>query len=315
MTAIPEQSLILTKLPVELLWYMTNFLPLASVGCLALSCHTMANAIGTQCWMNLKDKREEKFQLLSQLERDTPSQHHCHHCARLHSHRTQIRPAYGRAILEETECIQANGHFRLGLNYHITYEHVQLAMKRYRLGGSHGIGLDEFFYRGWSGWWTSESLRDQEMDIQARIVGDELLIQKTLTTVLRPGEWIAFYLRSLQICPHYSCAGVTTSGDYHKCLPHQVQCRVQHSEDKSCTLCGGMMQCKRCWTEWGVEKRGPILIVTVWKNLGSGRSPHDAKWRGHVDPDRVYSLKYPKRWFSLGSIRASWTLTEKSTLS
>ena len=100
--------------------------------------------------------------------------------------------------------MQTHANFGFDRNYHIMYQHVQLIMKRHRNGPTHGIGIgigiEELSYQDPT-WIMSAAncemrqaaldaiglsknadffesstwfLEDQEIDIKARVVDDEL---------------------------------------------------------------------------------------------------------------------------------------------
>ena len=62
---------------------------------------------------------------------------------------------------------------------------------------------------------------------------------------------------------------------------------LSHRDTGPCEKCKGPIQCHSCLTELQVsihnlEPIGHVLEYTVWKNLGSGRSPKDPEWANHV---------------------------------
>ena len=106
--------------------------------------------------------------------------------------------------------MEAHGKFGFDRNYHIMYQHVQLLTKRHRNDPTHGIGIEELSYQDPT-WIMSAAncemrqaaldaiglsknadffesstwfLEDQEIDIKARVVDDELLVRMGCMTLL-----------------------------------------------------------------------------------------------------------------------------------
>ena len=288
------------KLPLEIVLYISTFLPLASAACLALTCRNIKEIVGTRPWLDLEKQREEEHLFLSCLEKDTPAYFHCHFCEKLH--RPRYPPLHPVHEFTESNCTLTNGRLNVATGYHILFEHVQLAMKRHRLGEDHGISLDAFSYRG-----SVSTLRHKSewLEVEARIFADELLIYRRYTATLKSKDDLKRYKGNLRVCPHLGRnEGIYYCAEYRSLLK-RARCRLRNVH---CTSCIELYQCFSCLTEWNIEQHGRKIILNIWKNLGSGESPSDPRWRYHV----VYTYNEPRVMSSssreAGSIKSAWDM-------
>ena len=305
-TRIRFSASMMEKLPVEIVQYISTFLSISSLACLALTCRSMKEVVGTTPWRHLKRPTEEKHLFLACLEKDTPAYFHCHFCEKLH--RPRYLPMHAVHEFTEWHCTLTNGRLNVGTGYHILYEHVQLAMKRHRLGGHHGIPLDVFSYRG-----SVSTLRHKNewLEIEARIFAGELLVYRRYTATLK--SWVDHrrYERNLRVCPHFGRREIIHDrSNYEGSLLERARCRLKHTRVASCTSCIEVNQCTSCLTDWNIEQNGSRIILTIWKNLGSGESPSDPRWRHHVmytNSDPVV-MRFSSR--EAGSIKSAWDMAK-----
>ena len=296
-------------LPLEIVYHISIFLPLASIACLALTCHRMKEIMGTRHWLDLEKQSEERHLFLACLEKDTPGYFHCHFCKKLH--RPHYPPLHPVNEFTESNCTLTNGRLNVATGYHILFEHVQLAMKRHRLGEDHGMSLDAFSYRG-----PVSTLRHKSewLEIEARIVDDELLIYRRYAATLKSWADLKRYTGNLRICSHLGRnEGIYYSGRDRICrenlsLLKRACCRLKYARIAHCTSCIELSRCFSCQTEWSIEQHGRRVILNIWKNLGSGESPSDPRWRYHV----VFTNNEPTVMSSptreAGSIKSAWEM-------
>lgn len=152
-------------------------------------------------------------------------------------------------------------------------------MKRYRLGSEHGPPLDAFHHNE-----VCAVYHDCVFSYKtcAEIVGGELLVG-VRSRLFRPGlqNFPHTMIQRLgSVCPH-DTVDVSTEQ-----LWKTVQCKIAHHvlEEAQCKRCRGLKHCRFCWTEYCTEivnhgADGVELVLDIWKNLGSGRSPEDPKWQ------------------------------------
>ncbi len=297
----------LCELPTEILQYIASLLPIGSAASLALCSHFLYHVIGSQYWRALRQENQstEKRDFLSYLERDLSSFVFCYRCIQLY-HRNPIEgPRYQYRWHRERQCIQEDGVItELAPSYYLKYQHVQLAMKSHRFGPTRGIPLTSLAY-------TYSRLRQDswlQVVLRARIPADELLVRAQYTVFTwrsHPNiDRVRFDIR--QVCPHL----VTTCYD-ENLLTQLLVCRLDHLDNPACLKCTGLKQCQYCPTEFQIEiedfgDMDTAVLVTVWKNFGTGTTPLDLKWRAQVHSNDNNPLICRLFDFVPGSIRSAF---------
>ncbi|MCJ1358093.1 MAG: hypothetical protein MMC33_008091 [Icmadophila ericetorum] len=298
----------LQKLPLEIFQHIASFLPTGSAASLALCSHALMLSLGRQYWFRLREEREQRRQFLRYIERNTPGFYFCHCCVKLHPLKAVPRLGRSRKATSHAAlhggCFSAGGHLALGPLHDIEYTHVQLALSRYRWGSEHGIDLGQLTLDD-----PKYHLRKaRHLTITPRIVNSELILKVQHIFFFKDeafdnqleNQWIEF-------CPHDSWWNVAKSPSS---VPLLLQCKDEHKgklAEAACLRCLGLRKCSGCHTDFLVRKNGTEYVVNLWKNLGSGQSPTDAKWLTHVrDWGSNNGASFRPCTFELGSIRAAW---------
>ncbi len=302
----------LTNLPVEILQYIASLLPLSSAASFALCNHSICHAIGTQYWHALREKDQitSKRDFLLCLERDLHSFVFCHRCVQLHRRDLIEGPEQWYYGNRERQCVKEDGVIKnYAFDYNLKYKHVRLVMNAHRFGPRHGIPLDVLFHV----YTTSRKDDALQVWLKPRIVADELLLRAQSRVLLRYDrdfKHVKAYV--LKICPHLS------AHRNDNLLLHLIACRLSHLDNRPCLYCGGLKQCRYCPTEFQVEiedfgEAGVAILVTVWNNLGCGRSPSDPKWRAHVHDYHNNLITAMPFQYEPGSIQTAFEQKEDVT--
>ncbi|KAL2354385.1 hypothetical protein BJ546DRAFT_57593 [Cryomyces antarcticus] len=290
----------LMSLPIELVQLIATFLPLSSQATLALTSHSMLSTIGGESWQALRLNRhkDEKRVFLAHIENKFPKHRLCNRCARLHP-RDDVEGPFEWEVLPVRKCVEKEGciHF---IGFYFLYFHlVQLAMSRYLLGPAHGISLNTFYYL------YQEKSADNNycthVEVNARIASGEFLLEARhrLFWYRRGYKNLQSYLDHLELlrpCPHLKVDSNYNASTFYDTrigqdfsLGERIACRLDHlnEEGSSCERCCGLGHCQFCPTDYRVEVYdrgvgGLELVLLVWMNLGSGRTPLDPKWQSHV---------------------------------
>ena len=274
----------LSCLPTELLQYVANLLPLSSAASFALCSRSILHIVGTGYWKSLRelDQQSEESIFLNYLEKDLCDYVLCYHCEQLHRRSAVERPQepYLWGLEKSFACTDKEGVMTIfAAGYVLRYRHVRLAMNGHRYGLSHGIPL-EVLSRNYKETIDGSTLHTS---ILARIVADELLLRVRYRFVsLSERELKAVRMHFFDVCPHLSA--------YHEgnALTRLVRCRLSHEDTRHfCSSCCVQRDCSCCATSFSLELEdssdgGVLFIVTVWKNLGFGRTPFDPMWWRHV---------------------------------
>lgn len=297
----------LEKLPLEILQYIASLLPTGCAASLALCSHTMMLILGREYWFRLIVEKEQSWQFLRRIECNIPGFYFCHRCVKLHPVGTV--PGLGRLRRDtlfgvlSIGCFSAGGHSVLGPFHRIEYTHVQLALNRHRWGFQYGIGLEELSivepkYRFRHG---------RHLTVRSGVVNNELIL-KIQHTFNFEGEFVGQWeSQGVEFCPHDSSWDVVTNQNSIPILLRCKQLHKNHVAEVACRRCVGLRKCPGCHTDFLIEREGSEYIVTLWKNLGSGRSPTDAKWLSHVwNWGSNSASSFRPCSFELGSIREAW---------
>ena len=274
------------SLPPELLQHIAELLPVSSAATLAYCSRKLYYILGSKHWVALQDKTNvaEKIEFLGNLEKDMQQHILCHFCSKLHYVLDNMGPRNGyeehprlRGCLEECSL-----HMYKNYGYILYYKHLRSAMNRHLYGREHGIALEEL-YKYWSYSWKKSAL---QVTLSPRIIADEMLlhlnfrIYLSLSTI---SEYILqFREQDLEICPH-----LDVNFSANKLLLDTLACKTRHFDDRDCTSCNGLKQCRSCPTEFRLSvddfgDLGHVIVLNVWKNLGSCRTPFDPTWQAHV---------------------------------
>ncbi|MCJ1420847.1 hypothetical protein MMC32_007206 [Xylographa parallela] len=290
---------LLYRLPPEILHLIAQFLPLGSAVALSITGHHLYCTLGAQyihTVRSLQVENEPKYFLHEQdrryflclLERDCPAYYACHECLQFH-------------LLDASRSTSAR---RYRLPRHQPSEEVSarpcqgIDLEAERLLFS---GLDIHFHdirQALLGGPTSalhatltshESLTAHHgayhVFLDFRVSSDSLLLRASHwllePTLPRsdPSGKFAIYA-----CPHLRHESHCVSN----ALSHALQATLGDLAEHRCTpSSSSLCRCPLCPTEARVRikylpSHGAAVIITRWLDLGTGRSPYEARWRSHL---------------------------------
>ena len=311
-------------LPNELIGIIANFLPKPVAACLALTNKRMLYILGLS---RLTDLTDELSLFLSYLERDHPRCRLCHYCQKLHTVTGNECPRYNGRIMQRNGTVRGwapscrpDDRQYLGLSYFLYWDHVQLAMRRYRRGVDHGISLGQFTYDG--------KLRRsflyppyQRMEMSARIINGELYLRQIYSTYIssanRKVNPKVELIERIIICPHIQTTfvyDVKVQKLLYQANPldtHILRLTNQNVGRGGRGGCESVKQCSGCHTEYRVDKIGAEkIMITAWYNYGTGESPWDPKWQLHGAKGRKPAEDTGLN-FVAGSIYGAWIGQDK----
>jgi hypothetical protein len=293
---------ILLNQPLDLLWELSDHMPVASAAALSLTCKAAYNALFPRLRRKLSGPVREDFLLL--LEKDVNhSFFYCHTCARLRRPRSswrllRIPPGCHKDHYD----ISNTDHvlrFRL---LRIQFHHVHLAMNEHFFGLGRGLPLRaleiEILPFRFTGGWGLKS--------EAKVVQDELVLAATHTLFLRgmPPDVRRDldYHHNQRICHHTVinsspfCSWDPSIRQYRKLSrPLDVEPRDEEdsmgSDIEVCQEATGF--CSECLTDYTMKierqenqwqngrKRELWWFITIisYHQLGDCRLPSDWKWQ------------------------------------
>lgn len=307
-------------LPADVLMRITDFLPTGSVASLALCNKKIWAKIGTQSWKNLSNWRQslrradsyrlrkEKAALLTSLQLGLTDWIYCYRCEKLchrNSHNPNNRSPRCIKATGILDLVYAQGDSETGAPskvYSLAFLGLQLLMSHY-----HALRRDTPQDHQLSDSRLTDLLDNLHMVahfgvgdkgrcvIDARVVDDELLIRMQTQILLADAKGF----EEIQIHLPETCQHVSTRGDIF--WPSNMELWDQPIWEKTCVYRshrGVPYRCRYCHTEYlATISKEPqtvnyLVEVTVWKNLGSFKSPFDKKWQAHC-----FNEENPQRFF------------------
>ena len=273
----------LLTLPVEILQYIRDLLPLNSAACFIISNRKLLRILGSKTLHSLKEKDHvwERKGFLMTLEKDLPDWQLCHPCSLFHPLDLNNGPKSVWWHDDEPNCVQLNGHVYIDAMFKVRYQHVQLIMNRYRFGLPYVNDLKRLCYHYQSP--APDSY--VESTITAFIEDSALVMRVTLRLQLRNG-WSKNLIdaRLPAVCPHNAACWIFPD----QTLWNTLQCRRSHGHEPPCAECRGWKRCRFCSTSFLVNVResrdsGTSIEIEVRRWFGSCKDPFDPDWRQHCE--------------------------------
>jgi hypothetical protein len=278
-------------LPVEIILEISLHLDNTSRTSLALTCRTFNLCF----YRNPPLEPAETEQLLLLLERDLARLYYCHYCVKLHPWKRRASKSIRPRCFVDTPCKEEINYYPFPTHfYEIPYHYARVVMNRHLYGPEHGPSLTKlterirescFCYKGLSNSVTQE----------ARIVDDQLLILSLISWSHSKGD-SKFLKDRMNFVGHSVCPHLTLGTGFVDHAPRQLP-ELAHDNTTSrpftpCEQSRG--SCTVCLTDysiditWRGEKKGFLIQVAVFRQLGDCRSPFDWVWHNS-------STMYPKQ--------------------
>ena len=273
------QHLSLSQLPLEILQYIRDLLPLSSAGSFTLTSRYFKWALGRNTFrlLNNQEHREEKRRFLLQLQRGLLDWQLCYPCLLFHRVDRKIGPTMVWQDLDPPKCVRECGSIALRLGFQLRFQHAQLLMNRYRSRALHIKDLNMLSYKS-PGPQYPEWLATT---VAAAVVDDGLLLQWNSKWRLLPDWDIDCIERELPfVCPHIHLRiGQIPMLDI-------ITCCVNHVPDLPCVECKRWKSCNECRTRFRLDIRELKTLETwahldVYKWLGDCETPFDPTWYKH----------------------------------
>lgn len=275
-------SSILKRVSVDILLYITDFLPPESAVAFTISCMHLKCLLGTQNFLRVTPSIEDTLALLNLLALDLPDHVVCSACKRLHDMQNLRRYNSVTYSAESTthrydslrfpECVSQD---RRKNTYAITSlfgaTAFKMAMKRYHQQPECTKLLKIM---------SSKAAKIVEIEDYVRLFREECRVVQGC---------LMHRLQSVYV-PR-KCLSTKPSGRHDQ--PSEMICphiRFRMSEDRTRSR---IKRCQECRTEYRIDYKyydghGLAIFFTRWKNLGVG--PDDEVWTQHL-PAGVASLR------------------------
>ena len=295
----------LDLLPPDILRIITDSLPTGSVASLALCNKKLWARIGTQSWKDLSNWRQsqDKEDLLTSLQLGLTDLIYCHECEKLchrngHNPNNRSHPCIQAAGI--VELVYAQGDPGRGAPekvFSLAFLNLQLLMSRYR-----SLCPESSEEHRLSDPRLTELLNNLRMVAylglentgrcvtSAKVVNDELIIRmETQILLAGPEDFGPNQMHLPQTCRH-----VPTRREVF--WPSNMDWWAQPKWEDTLvyqTHSGVPYRCPYCHTEYlaTIEKEPDsesyLVEVSVWKNLGSFKSPDDEKWHSHFSYGKI----------------------------
>ncbi|KAM0428584.1 hypothetical protein ACHAPT_006945 [Fusarium lateritium] len=294
---------ILQKLDIDAMRCVVDFLPLDTRAILSQTCRAMRNIVKVPAPRDLP--HVERVNFLATMVKDRLDCWVCEGCARLHS----VKPRGGRFSTTSANCTSRERKY-----YHLSSQHVQLALK-YARRGEHTLGLDYrvCLERALRPQFIREYVADAHgrtddvlCVVQAKIVDGRFLMrtewshntagQYKITT----GDFLRMLSRQRLVCEwhnHSSYTEVDLPGeDEDPCLKCH-SCLSRAAAQRAIDKVDAQGYDKFCPVDYAMRVVGGYEAqLIVWQDLGKGISPLDLAWgrkdlEGAWDPDDMETLR------------------------
>ncbi|KAI2642190.1 hypothetical protein GGS21DRAFT_293920 [Xylaria nigripes] len=299
---LPNQSVPLLQLPVELVQQVAQFLKPVDITLLSQTCRSLWAAFG-ESFRPGKISDTDRLPYLVGLARSKPDVWVCGDCTILHPvdnpHDTPIRESKGAVRLTcpklriKSFVFGGVGEFQARLEH----RHVQLALKYTRLQQPE---YDEYL---------RALLKPHEYvimrsdhpdfvgreiyDVKPRVCTDDdgnlrFLLLSTWLYITRGGGLLGNNGYTIKhkwaqlICPHL---GITRNSVNNNALTAAI--RQVFIDGASSNRPARIGSCYCCATDFSVQWIGANLVLRAWQDFGSEVSPTDLAWQTHIIKDKL----------------------------
>jgi hypothetical protein len=247
---------------------------------LALTCRTLYSMCFSR---HVVLGMAEKEKLLLLLEKDVAALYFCDICVKLHCWHGRwdrtITPSYA----EHMPCKQRmSSCVFFPFISHIPYNHARLVMNRHFYGSAHGPPLHTLT--------QAESFRDLDgvdrtYSDCARIVDNQLLMLSRLSASHPQGDSMSLR-RSVNFWGPRVCEHLILEKRYPNYIPMQLPeiAEEEHSPTPFSLCDQSLGSCASCMTDynisisWQSERKGYIIELSIYRQLGDCRSPFAWSW-------------------------------------
>jgi hypothetical protein len=252
------------------------------------------------------------------LEKDVANLYYYHYCVMLHHWDTSWGRAWRWPLSSRSEFdLSCKQHLRrnsieLSVTRSLSYHHAHLIMNRHLYGSTHGVPINRFEEREW---WYRRNPISEVWDFRSlyiRII-DKTLMTLSIETMFYPGGKAKRLRNHIEEFGHSVCAHLSLGNRRYNSvqLPEVAKDKSAPRYIAPCDQSFG--SCPFCLTDycidisWGGDRKGYIVIVSAYRQLGDCRSPFDWSWRSmttlrQIDEPRIaHPLEYRP-----GVIRDRW---------
>ncbi|KAH6618834.1 hypothetical protein C7974DRAFT_318139, partial [Boeremia exigua] len=297
-------------LPVEIILMISSHLDITSRLSLALTCRTLFLVCFPK-YLTLHPVEKEELLLL--IERDLSTYYFCHFCVKLHRwHGSWTRSMNMRDSLPcpgepGTTLFHPSGHY-------IPYYHARLVMNRNLYGPKYGPSLRSLEHRN-----RSHHTSDRVIKASSRyghIVDNQLLLL-CITSYSHSNGNAALLRKHINHFRYSVCRHITVapgSPDHGPVgVPELAEPKTASSHFSPCSQ--GLGSCSICLTDytvdvtWQDDRRGYLITLSIYNQLGDCRSPSAWEWRTMASPyaSRDEILRKDRSVeYGLGCVRDRW---------
>lgn len=285
-------------LPVELLQQIASYLTPEAEAAFSLTCHDIAHVIGNRALVDNYGKAASWYKKLEFLDVLLPDYSpvdwwRCNQCMNVHR-RSWIGPSQqGPLLIRWWKKRRQIGELRYGPPddpiYVLGFDEVQLVMDRHfqckRLKALNGICIESLKCSGSRTYSVNSTSKIVLHYIfEPRIVIDRLLLRATYQFQFQRTMFLRnFSVEDISIVAFMSKLGFRCCSHLNMNDMDELKC------GKNCPFCPTEFEMK---INNGGGESAQSLGVSVWQNLGSGRTPKDSKWQHLAKPKGDRGVMY-----------------------
>lgn len=256
-----EQSSILLNVPLEIVYEVSDKMPLAEKILLSQTCRALWYPLRDKCGSAFREAATaERLECLATLAHRLPDRYFCVDCQSLHKSEPKDLPIKKDSKFYEPCLLKGTGGWsnchrvHEDLGYSLAFRHVQLALKYTRMQNYHQdyrARLLEEFTKVYAPSESSKTLL-KKFTAQPTIVKGRFLVMTELE-----------YDNDRNTIPAYP----TTS-------PVDMAMRSAHNAAKV-GLPSAVFSCEHCPTDFMIMFRGKKTTFFLWQDFGTGEDPKD----------------------------------------
>jgi hypothetical protein len=300
----PEQpeTPLLFCLPLDVLHLIADHLAANDIACLTLCNRMLRQALGKKSSSLQYAEPEHREAFLTTIARDLPAHFYCYICRRLHV-REEFLPMHP-VNRSGDRCTDSHYRWRLSHSfdvhwgwpsfYDFTFNHLQLAMKRYYHGPEHGLATENLSYTEVA---ISEEPNEHDRVTTLLSVDAAVLRGASASLCLRIQHWVRVHdtkrnalvdhtRKKFGICYDVTFESPAISDWIQEGPTMMARCSEESVPE---IPSGPFHRCRICNVQFRLDRydfgqEGIAVVVTKWLDLGAGLSPEDPKWNAHFLP-------------------------------
>jgi hypothetical protein len=307
-----DKSLTFLRLPVDVICLILQELPLSAKVLLSQTCRSMRALLQDSRALIQSLSQRDYFNFLSELADSLPNYVTCSLHCKLHIVNTTDLP-YPPFASKRYPCSQGWTDVpchSYGIQYRLSYWHVQLVLKHSRRQLSHQF-IQENYFSDLLRPFTEHALLFNRVAIdynaQPKVIGGRFILHSQWEYWIQAQSVVMEDIGPSKLCPHLNLTRPLSS----LVRPNPLIASVTYAFDNLGEETYG--SCARCATDYLILALPSGVAIKVWQDLGNSGSPWDPYWVALMDSYDNCQFWGPSIPHQPQSVMESWKQSETST--